>query len=290
MSDKEILNKITNKLRQDEITVFEAIEEIRTLLVDDNYNRDFIFYLAKLLARVEDGKEEALSYFDELISDEARDDYLIELAMLKEKTGDYKAAEKIYIDLIQGNRSFLLVSIKLVCLYCATNEYEKAFNVLINMKCNSSELDTLGFFIAQKLGLNGNVDYNKLENYSHKQIVKYSYKLAISHIARHQYTDENKGKHSKLLVGIDIPDLYDRVSEKISEATPIHNGWVDTYHVKMDEDVGTCSGRLTRFLKVPCISGTKNIISIYPELVNELYLDNVFYRENNNNRKRTRNN
>ena len=290
MTDNDKLDSIITKLKQNKITVFEAIEELRVLLIDSMYNKNVTLCLAKLLARTEDGKEEAQSYFDELLSDTPSDEYLIEQAMLKEKSGDYETAEKIYLDLIYANRSFLLSSIKLVCLYCANNEYEKAFNTLINMKCNSSELDTLGFFIAQKLGLNGSVDYNKLEDYSHKQIVKYSYKLAISHIAKHQYSDNNKEKHSLLLKGTDIPNLYDVVSEKILDATPTHNGWVDTYVVEMDENIGTCGGRLTRFLKVPCISGTKNIVSIYPVLVNEKYLDKVFFREYNSNRKRTRNN
>ena len=273
-NEEGIIEDLINK----KINCDEAVILLRNMLINNPENINAKFTLAKLLSRSINQKNEAKLLFDELHGVEGNNkNYKLERALLLESLRRFSESIQIYKELINKHQHSFIARLRLLSLYISICDYTNAYKIIQSTNCDTEQLKLTKFFLEYRLGIIKNVDYNSLENYTLRQLVKYKYSEVISHISKHQYEDKNKEMHSLLISGISIPDLYDDATIAIDKYTHVNKGITDFYNIDMKKTIGFVNGKPTPNLRVICIANTKDITTVYPMILNNIELDKTFF-------------
>ena len=183
-----------------------------------------------------------------------------------------------YPDDFLGNILYIKILLMLGKIQDADEHLDRVINSKsFNKRKTERELRTIKLlkkYIEGQRSINGynsfilHVKHNKPEDsYLRQQIEDYSSEKFIEHIDRHIDNDnkiDTEKSRALFRYGIDINRIIKGVQNHLNSAPKIKYKYVDVYYFKYDGCGRYHGDKLTDYFQVVCISGTHNIITMYP--------------------------
>jgi len=117
---------------------------------------------------------------------------------------------------------------------------------------------------------------DRLQGYMNNQLFNYSKESALEHIKGHTKEDTSGREKTVFNDKVDIKKLYDQVYEEIKSMKPLDYDVCDTYILKK-EDIGRIGIEQANYMAVSTITGTKDIITMFPVETYKYNTKDVFY-------------
>lgn len=298
--------KAKELIKEEKINEAEAI--LKRLIKFEPKNLVIKFELARLLVKNEKTKEQGKKMLIELL-DTKNDQYaIIELARLEEKEENYATAKyylnklnddnNVYTLLLNGRIEFkqknfikareyfekvynmdceesIYASDDLMLLNIVEEKYDDAYKFINDVKSktkfDSKELRKVEFFLKHKLGLlkDSDIPYT----YFCRQLVNYDIEKTIEHIKLHLDENEYKEEHTTYNKAINIELMVKDIRLLIEDMEPYRVGLTDKYIIDYDYIVGEVDGVVTNKIQVATFSNSKDIITMFPIVSEELVVE-----------------
>jgi len=215
-----------------------------------------------------------------------------EMAVISIAKGDFEQAEKYVNKMKKAKRpNDNRIPVEEIYLNVRKGDYKNAYELYKRFKARlryvSPSYNNLGLFLEYKLGINDLTNIGK--NYLMSQVRDYNAKKTKSYI--HRISDLGESKH--LISGnrTFIDELFDFAQQCINDDIPFRSEIVDYYAIEcyrdgMPSNIGYVKGNIpTNVIKVGALSGTKNIVSLYP-MESLPYIRKIIEEKRGNERKR----
>jgi predicted negative regulator of RcsB-dependent stress response len=173
--------------------------------------------------------------------------YFIKALEVEKYRNDGSALELAYYYMHKGNM----------------DEVEKYVNMALqspNRKV-SQRAQQFSILLAKRSGQK--IDIDKVYGYLNKQIVSYDKEYALEHIKEHTWNSEADKEKTKFRSNIDIRELYDSVLKEINDDNIIDFDICDSHLIKK-EHIGFVNDKEVDYMLVNTITGTKDIITMFP--------------------------
>ncbi|MBE6160478.1 MAG: tetratricopeptide repeat protein [Lactobacillales bacterium] len=264
------------------------------------------FELARLFVKNDKTKEQGKKMLLELINTDNDNYAIIELAKVEEQDGNYETS-KYYLSKLDNNVYQLLelgrVEFKqknfikareyfekvynmeckesiyavddLMFLNLVEKRYEDAYEMFHIVKekkaYDSRELRKVEIFLKHKLGLLKVGEYPN--TYFCRQLFNYEEEKTIEHIKLHLDENEYKAEHTTYNKAINIELLFRDIKLLIEDMEPYKCGLSDKYIIDYDYIVGEVDGVETNKIEVATFSNSKDIITMFPIISEELVIE-----------------
>ncbi|MBP3461241.1 MAG: tetratricopeptide repeat protein [Bacilli bacterium] len=297
--------KAKELIKEEKIKEAEAI--LKRLIKFEPKNSHIKFELARLFVKNEKTKEQGKKMLVELI-DTDNDHYaLIELAKIEEQDENYETS-KYYLSQLEEDNIYKLLELgrveyrqknfmkareyfekvynmeckesiyavdDLMFLNLVEKRYEDAYEMFHIVKekkvYDSRELRKVEIFLKHKLGLLKENEYPN--TYFCRQLFNYEEKKAIEHIKLHLDENEYKAEHTTYNKSINIELLFRDIRLLIEDMEPYKCGLADKYIIDYDYIVGEVDGVETNKIEVTTFSNSKDIITMFPIISEELVIE-----------------
>lgn len=253
------MKSIDNERKQTEIYV--QVKELRAIrsLLNKGKEHLAIVELEKLVYKYPKNCTIKLEYA-KLLSKTNRDEEALLLL---------NNLEQFYLNKLSNIEKFTLYY-RILLSYFNNKDYEKVvyyyhkvLKYIEYVEFSQKDFRIFLIYALKELNKLGFVNTSRLR-YSEQQVVDYNKEKAINHIRLH-LNEFNKCDNEALFRDdIDIENLYCIAREKVKTSKRICQSYVmDVYNFKYN-NIGVYKNKKVNVLQVVCISGTNNIISMYP--------------------------
>lgn len=161
-------------------------------------------------------------------------------------------------------------------------EYELAYTYCCEIlesttdKLSIKDIQRTMNYIKTIMGINADKVYannNYIDNYMYKQLEEYNYEETYKHILKHQLETNNDDNKATFNQDIDLRELLMKTSEKIQYMEEKH------YPIRLASNcyyfyysnIGKSNNEVANYFRVITFPNSKNIITMYPILDEEVY-------------------
>ena len=171
---------------------------------------------------------------------------------------------------------------ELIYLYMRQGKYEQIgpyLEKVLNSKSANSrdKAQKISVFLDHKFGRE--ISEDRLQGYLTRQIVNYDKDLALEHIKGHTIENDTSEKNC-FKPSIDIKELYEELQPQLNEDSLVDYDICDTYIIPKDK-VGSIGDKDVDYVAVTTITGTKDIITMFP-VASKNYNSKKVYDDDNN--------
>lgn len=252
---------------------FNCGDEERTIEICKNLIKNYQFYNRTLepyhllcQAYIRKGNFDLLTK----IVDDCADDNIKKMCHAWILFSHFKFEESLSMLNNMNENEFFVIYYKLQIMYRLDNyeEFLKLYEKYINLdnydftKNSSYEIERMKLFME----INRNMETHDIITYTENQFLSYKKEKAIEHIITNHTTYEY-GVNFNLNTDFNL--LYDYITSKLNESEIICDGIYDKYFVKIDADFYDTDNKKINYITVVCYADTKNIITMYPDIMYE---------------------
>lgn len=296
--------KVKELIKEEKIKEAEAI--LKRLIKFEPEDVFIKFELARLFVKKEKTKEQGKKMLLELINTDNDNYAIIELAKVEEQDGNYETS-KYYLSKLDNNVYQLLelgrIEFKQKNFIKAREYFEKVYNMdceesiyavddlmlldIVEKRYNdayemfhmakekksfdSKKLRKVEIFLKHKLGLLRDGEYPN--TYFCNQLLNYDLEKTIEHVKLHLDENEYKEEHTTYNKAINIELMVRDIRLLIENMEPDKYGLADKYVINYDYIVGEVDGVETNKIEVATFSNTKDIITMFPIVSEELVVE-----------------
>ena len=264
------------KLERERGNIKKAQNYFEQLLTSQN-RECAILELGKM--EKEDGNvEKAREYFEQLVLTSNSEYAMLELGRLERETGNIKKASYFFSKLAKSPKNRAYAMLEMIFLNIKLENYNEAYKIICsslnefdnkNIKYNAEMLKNVIFYLKYKLGKLSQNDLNSSSYYC-KQLLNYDELEAIKHIKSNLDEKDLKLRNVFFDQNIDVLEIFNNSKEKILEINPLGSSIYDKYMVTFDYPISNINGEEIYTAKIFTLINTKQIISIYPAMSNNL--------------------
>lgn len=185
-----------------------------------------------------------------------------------------------YMDYLDIKEKEMIISNLMYCYY-NLGKFNDVLNIidnnisLVKSEILINRMKTLYTIVKYKLGI---LEFSNIDSlnisYSCRQCIKYDEKLAEKHILEHRFKNENSEFNSVFSNDINISDLMLKIKKDLPNAKYNYRNGTQTVYQYYYPSIGYTEEQVINYLSVIVISGTFNIITMYPS---EKRLDVINY-------------
>lgn len=282
--------------------VDECIAEMRRLRRRSPNSKMLLFDLAAVLLRKKGEFDEASQIFNLIMSDRNKYSIYYEYAIYYKNLGLFDEAYKYYQKLLEGEKKHKCRAYYgMIIILIQTGNYEEALKIFKESEALFTEnqfdihLDSINLYLNYMTGRKVSLEDipEEADRYFASQLMDYNDISTIDHIETHLQSPrdifDNSNSKSMFYGEVDISKLYYYCKEKIKDMKPTSYNTVDYYLIDLGKEIGlSYEGYPSTSVEVMTFPGSKNIITIRPDIKDHVFMRQKEIVSNISNKKKKR--
>ena len=153
-------------------------------------------------------------------------------------------------------------------LLCYQKKFKELYNIFKNNPINlkNRDLNSVCFYVKKQLGIL-NEDKRNINSYLFRQITRYDETDFLDHIKKH-LSDNNENVDSRktnvFVPGFPIKEVIEEIKKYIPSKKALLLGFYENIYYFRYDGCGRDNNKLVNYIKVVCLDGTQDIITICP--------------------------